>query len=130
MHMVTRNYSGPGAKELFDLLEKRKSDVKEVIGAVHGIKSYAMTRTHDGGYTVTMCDDKAGMSTAERKCIAVAEQRCSSWRDEKGPRGGPSHLVLSRAAVGWRRTWASAAGACSAGADSCRRSSRGCGRDG
>ena len=60
MHMVTRTYSGTGAKELFDLLEQRKGEVKEVMGAVHGIKSYAMTRTHDGGYTVTMCDDKAG----------------------------------------------------------------------
>ncbi len=60
MHMVVRTYSGAGAKELFDLLEKRKSDVKQVLSAVHGIKSYAMTRTHDGGYTVTMCDDKAG----------------------------------------------------------------------
>jgi hypothetical protein len=29
------------------------------------------------------------MSTAERKCVAVAEQRCISWRDEKGPRGSP-----------------------------------------
>ena len=70
MHMVTRNYSGPGAKELFDLLEKRKSDVKEVIGAVHGIKSYAMTRTHDGGYTVTMCDDKAGTDDSVKVAAA------------------------------------------------------------
>jgi hypothetical protein len=70
MHMVTRNYSGTGAKELFDLLEKRKSDVKEVIGAVHGIKSYAMTRTHDGGYTVTMCDDKAGTDDSVKVAAA------------------------------------------------------------
>jgi hypothetical protein len=68
--MVTRNYSGAGAKELFDLLEKRKSDVKEVIGAVHGIKSYAMTRTHDGGYTVTMCDDKAGTDDSVKVAAA------------------------------------------------------------
>jgi hypothetical protein len=68
--MVTRNYSGAGAKELFDLLEKRKSDVKQVIGAVHGIKSYAMTRTHDGGYTVTMCDDKAGTDDSVKVAAA------------------------------------------------------------
>ena len=72
----------------------------------------------------------APLSTAERKCIAVAEQRCIRWRDEKGPARGPSHLAVSRAAVGWRRTWASADGACSAGDDSSHRSSRGCGRDG
>ncbi len=70
MHMVTRTYSGPGAKELFDLLEQRKDDVKVVIGAVHGIKSYAMARTHDGGQTVTLCNDKAG--TDESVQIAAA----------------------------------------------------------
>jgi hypothetical protein len=70
MHMVTRTYSGAGAKELFDLLEKRKSEVKEVMGAVHGIKSYAMTRTQGGGYTVTMCDGKA--STDDSVKVAAA----------------------------------------------------------
>jgi hypothetical protein len=31
------------------------------------------------------------LSTAEGKCIVVAEQRCIRWRDEKGPARGPSH---------------------------------------
>ena len=70
------------------------------------------------------------LSTAERKCIAVAEQECVSRRDDKGPARGPCHLAVSLPAVGCRRTWASVDGACSAGADSCHRSSRGCGRDG
>ncbi len=70
MHMVTRTYSGAGAKELFDLLDKRQSEVKEVMGAVHGIKSYAMTRTHDGGYTVTMCADKAGSDDSVKVAAA------------------------------------------------------------
>ena len=70
MHMVTRTYSGTGAKELFDLLEKRKGEVKEVIGAVRGIKSYAMVRTHDGGYTVTLCNDKAGTDDSVKVAAA------------------------------------------------------------
>jgi hypothetical protein len=70
------------------------------------------------------------VSTAERRCIAVAEQECVSRRDEKGPARGPCHLAVRRAAVGCRRSWASVDGACSAGADSSHRSSRGCGRDG
>jgi hypothetical protein len=69
------------------------------------------------------------VSTAERRCIAVAEQECVSRRDEKGPARGPCHLAVSVPAVGCRRTWASVDGACSAGADSSHRSSRGCGRD-
>jgi hypothetical protein len=70
MHMVTRTYSGAGAKELFDLLEKRKGEVKAAIGAVHGIKSYAMVRTHDGGYTVTLCNDKAGTDDSVKVAAA------------------------------------------------------------
>jgi type I restriction enzyme M protein len=46
----------------------------------------------------------ANLSTAERKCIAVAAQRCIRWRDDKGPARGPCHLAVRRAAVGWPRT--------------------------
>jgi type I restriction enzyme R subunit len=64
-------------------------------------------------------------------------ENASPWRSKdaavevmrRAPRG-PSHLALSRAPVGWRRSWARAAGACSGGADNCHRSSRGYGRDG
>ena len=73
---------------------------------------------------------KTDLSTAERRCIVVAEQECASRRDDKGPARGPCHLAVSLPAVGCRRTWASVDGACSAGADSSHRSSRGCGRDG
>jgi hypothetical protein len=31
MHAVVRNYSGAGAKELFDLLEARKGEVESLI---------------------------------------------------------------------------------------------------
>jgi ABC-type Fe3+-hydroxamate transport system substrate-binding protein len=68
--MVTRTYSGPGAKELFDLLEKRKADVKEVMGDVPGIKSYAMVRTPEGGYTVTLCNGKAGTDDSVKVAAA------------------------------------------------------------
>jgi hypothetical protein len=34
MHAVVRSYSGPGARELFDLLEARKDDVESVIRSV------------------------------------------------------------------------------------------------
>ena len=85
----------------------------------------------DRSYRFREVCDQAGLKHHRtRPYIAVAEQRCIRWRDEKGPARGPSHLVVSRAAVGWRRTWASADGACSAGDDSSHRSSRGCGRDG
>jgi len=60
MHAVVRTYSGTGASALFDLLEARRAEVEEVIGAIAGLDSYTMIRTADGGATVTVCADKAG----------------------------------------------------------------------
>jgi heme-degrading monooxygenase HmoA len=60
MHAVVRNYSGPGAKELLDVLEQRKSEVEEVIRSVPGFQAYTLLRTDDGGVSVTVCEDKAG----------------------------------------------------------------------
>src|SRR2546430_38122 len=60
MHAVVRNYSGAGAKQLFDLLEQRKADVEAVIRKVPGLMSYTLLRSGDGGVSVTVCQDKAG----------------------------------------------------------------------
>jgi hypothetical protein len=60
MHTVVRTYSGKGAKELFDLLEKRKADVEQEMRAVKGFVSYTLARSNDGGFSVTTCQDKAG----------------------------------------------------------------------
>jgi len=60
MHAVTRTYIGHGAKELCDLLEKRKADVESVLRKVAGFKSYMFFRTEYGGVSVTVCKDKAG----------------------------------------------------------------------
>jgi hypothetical protein len=37
MHAVVRNYSGKGAKELIDVLEKNKAEVERLIRAVKGL---------------------------------------------------------------------------------------------
>jgi restriction endonuclease Mrr len=67
MHAVIRTYSGEGAKELFDLLEKRKSDVESLIRSVKGFVSYSLVRTGDGGISVTVCQDKAGAEESVQK---------------------------------------------------------------
>jgi hypothetical protein len=66
MHAVVRLYSGKGAKELFDLLEKRKADVEGVIRPVKGFMSYTLARSGDGGFSVTVCQDKAGADESVR----------------------------------------------------------------
>ena len=60
MYAVVRTYSGKGAKELFDVLEKRKTEVESVIRPVKGFVSYTLARSGDGGFSVTVCQDKAG----------------------------------------------------------------------
>jgi hypothetical protein len=66
MHAVVRTYSGQGAKELIDLLEKRKADVERLIRGVHGFCGYSLIRTADGGVSVTVCQDKAGADESLR----------------------------------------------------------------
>lgn len=68
MYAVVRSYSGAGAKELFDLLEERKSEVESVIRSAKGFVTYSLIRTADGGVSVTVCQDKAG--TDQSKQIA------------------------------------------------------------
>ena len=73
MHAVVRSYSGKGAKELFDVLEKRKSEVDSLMRPIKGFVSYTLARSGDGGFSVTICQDKAGTDAsiqAAREWIA------------------------------------------------------------
>jgi hypothetical protein len=67
MYVVVRKYSGSGASELFDLIEQRSDDVKEVISGTPGFISYAAFREGDGGMTVTSCQDKAGVDESSKR---------------------------------------------------------------
>ena len=66
MYAVVRTYSGSGAKELFDLLERRKAEVEAVIRTVPGLVSYTLVRTELGGTAVTVCEDRAGAEESNR----------------------------------------------------------------
>jgi len=65
--IVVRAYSGKGAKELFDVLEKSTADVEDVMRSVRGFISYTLARSGDGGFTVTVCKDKAGIEESIQK---------------------------------------------------------------
>ena len=67
MHVVIRTYSGKGAKELFDVLEKRIADVESLMRSVKGFVSYTLARSGDGGVSVTVCQDKAGVDESVQK---------------------------------------------------------------
>jgi restriction endonuclease Mrr len=78
MHAVIRTYSGQGAKELFDLLEERRSDVESLIRTVKGFVSYSLIRTGDGGITITVCQDKAGTDDSVQKAKEWVGQNASN----------------------------------------------------
>jgi hypothetical protein len=67
MYAVVRAYGGKGAKELFDLLEKQKSEVETVMRSVEGFVSYTLVRSGDGGYSFTVCADKSGVEESVKK---------------------------------------------------------------
>lgn len=67
MQAVIRQYSGKGAVELFDLLEKHAADVQPLMRSVKGFVSYTLARSGSGGFTVTVCEDKAGIDESIQK---------------------------------------------------------------
>ena len=66
MHAVVRSYSGKGAKELGGVLEKNKADVEKLIRSIKGFVSYSLVRTHDGVFSVSVFQDKAGADESVR----------------------------------------------------------------
>lgn len=77
MHVVVRSYSGQGASDLFDAMEQRADEVKELISGVPGFGSYAAFRSGDGVMTVTVCDDKAGTDESSSRAAAWIKENVS-----------------------------------------------------
>ena len=91
MYIVVRTYSGPGAEELFDLLESRKAELEPLIRSVEGFVSYTLARTGDGGVTVTVCEDKKGTDDS----IRIARE----WIQENASGIGASAPSISEGVV-------------------------------
>jgi hypothetical protein len=60
MYAIVRNYSGAGARQLFDVLDHRKTEVETTLRKVPGLVSYLLVKSGDGGMSITVCADKAG----------------------------------------------------------------------
>jgi hypothetical protein len=67
MQTVVRTYSGQGANQLFDVLEKHREDVEELMRSVKGFVAYTLARSSDGGFSVTVCEDKGGVDESVQK---------------------------------------------------------------
>jgi hypothetical protein len=91
MYAVVRTYSGKGAKELFDVLEKHKADAEKLIRSVKGFVSYTLARTSDGGFSVTVCQDKAG--------IEESMQKAKEWIAKNAGNSGAAAPKVSEGSV-------------------------------
>lgn len=91
MQVVIREYSGKGAKELFDVLETNKADVENLIRTVKGLVSYTLARSGDGGFSVTICQDQAG--------IDESIQKARDWIAKNAAQTGASAPRVSNATV-------------------------------
>jgi restriction endonuclease Mrr len=78
MQTVVRTYSGKGAKELFDVLEKHTADVEKLLRSVKGFVGYTLARSGDGGFSVTVCQDKAGVDESVQKAKDWAAKNAGS----------------------------------------------------
>ena len=77
MEVVIRQYSGPKAKELFDVLEKNKKEVEKVIRGVEGVVSYTLARTDNGGLAVTVGKDRAAIENSNQTAKAWIAKNAS-----------------------------------------------------
>ena len=66
MHAVVRTYSGKGAKELLDVLEKNRGEVERLIRGVKGFVSFSLVHTSEGGFSVSVFNDKSGTDESVR----------------------------------------------------------------
>ena len=78
MHAVVRSYSGQGASKLFDQLEQRNEEVKDLIGGVPGFASYTAFRSDEGGITVTVCQDKTGTDESSRRAAEWVKENINA----------------------------------------------------
>jgi hypothetical protein len=91
MQVVIREYSGKGAKELFDVLENKKAEVENVFRSVKGLVNYTLGRSADGGFAVTVCQDQAG--------IDESIQKAKDWVAKNATHTGVSAPRVSNATV-------------------------------
>lgn len=66
MHAGIRKYSGKGARELLDVLEKNSAELQSLLRAIEGFVGYTLVRTGDGGMSLTVCQDKAGIEASSQ----------------------------------------------------------------
>lgn len=95
MQVVVRHYKG--SAKLMDELAERRSDIEELIRGVPGFVSYYMTRTDDGGASVSVYEDKAGADESVRKAAAYIKDNLD------GVAAGPPEIIEGETFIDFSR---------------------------
>ena len=66
---------------MFHLVAQREDAVKELISGVPGFVNYFAVRTDDGGFTVTVCQDKTGTDESSRRAAEFVKENLTGSAD-------------------------------------------------
>jgi hypothetical protein len=72
MHAVIRHYKGNS--QLMDELEQRTDEIRQLVGDVPGFVTYCLVRTADGGFSVSVFEDRAGTDESTRVAADYVKQ--------------------------------------------------------
>ena len=76
MYTVVRHYKGNS--KLIDELVQRQGEVEELIRGVPGFVAYNLVKSADGGFTITVCEDKAGTDESVQRAAAYLKENLAS----------------------------------------------------
>ena len=95
MYAVVRHYKGNS--QLMDELAQRTDEVKRLIQGVPGFVTYALVRTADGGFSVSIYEDQAGTAESTRQA--------ADWIRQNAPQaaGSPPEVIEGETIVQFSR---------------------------
>jgi heme-degrading monooxygenase HmoA len=71
-YAVVRHYKG--SQDLIDELGRRREDVETLISGIDGFISYALVRTDNGGYSVSIYETSEGAEESTRRAREYIQQ--------------------------------------------------------
>ena len=76
MHTVVRHYKRNS--KLIDELIQRQGTVDELIRGIPGFIEYHLVKTADGGFSISVYEDKAGADESVRRAAAYLKENLAS----------------------------------------------------
>jgi hypothetical protein len=72
MHAIIRHYKGNA--QLMDELARQTDEIERLIREVPGFVSYCLVRTADGGFSVSVFEDRTGTEESSRRAAEFIRQ--------------------------------------------------------